>query len=246
MIQVEHLQTRLGGQLIHHDVSFSVARGEIVALIGSSGCGKSTVLRVLLGLLKPAAGEARIFGKNPYALTPLEAEALARNYGMLFQQAALFSALTVLENIAFPLKQFTQLNQDTINEIALLKLLLVGLPVDAAHKYPAELSGGMQKRAALARALALEPKLLFLDEPSAGLDPVSAAAQEELLLDLKQALGLTILMVTHDLHTLATLVDKIIFLGEGKVLAEGSYTQLRNNPHPQIKEYFQYVAERMN
>ncbi len=166
--------------------------------------------------------------------------AVQRRSGVLFQQSALFSSLTVLENIIFPLKQLTRLNPDTMIEIALLKIALVGLTPDAAHKYPAELSGGMQKRAALARALALDPELLFLDEPSSGLDPVSSSNQDQLLLDLQQALGLTIVMVTHDLNTLGSIVDRIIFLGEKKILAIGTFQELKNNQTPEIHAYFHH------
>jgi phospholipid/cholesterol/gamma-HCH transport system ATP-binding protein len=241
IISVKSLSTFLGGNWIHRDVNFSIKKGEIIAIVGGSGCGKSTLLRELLCLLKPTSGEIKIFKQNILSLNGKDLRAIQTRCGVLFQQSALFSSLTVLENIIFPLTQLTHLNPDTMVEIALLKLALVGLMPDAAHKYPAELSGGMQKRAALARALALDPELLFLDEPSSGLDPASSASQDKLLLDLQHSLGLTIVLVTHDLNTLESIVDGIIFLGEKKVLAIGSYQALRDNPHPEIHAFFHHL-----
>lgn len=238
IISVKSVSTYLGGAWIHQDISFSVNKGEIIAIVGGSGSGKSTILRELLCLLKPKSGEIKIFGQNILNLKGKSLRAIQKRSGVLFQQSALFSSLTVLENIIFPLKQLTRLNPDTMIEIALLKLALVGLTPDAAHKYPAELSGGMQKRAALARALALDPELLFLDEPSSGLDPVSSASQDQLLLDLQRSLGLTIIMVTHDLSTLEGIVDRIIFLGKKKVLAIGTFEALKNDKNPEIYAYF--------
>jgi len=240
IISVKSVSTFLGGNWIHRDISFSVRKGETIAIIGGSGSGKTTLLRELLCLLKPQSGEIKIFGQNVVNLKGKALRAVQKRSGVLFQQSALFSSLTVLENIIFPLQQLTRLNPDTMIEIALLKIALVGLTPDAAHKFPAELSGGMQKRAALARALALDPELLFLDEPASGLDPVGSSSQDQLLSDLQQALGLTIVMVTHDLSTLESIVDRIIFLGEKKVLAIGSFQELKNNKNPEIHAYFHH------
>jgi phospholipid/cholesterol/gamma-HCH transport system ATP-binding protein len=241
VIQINNLKTYIGGKWVHREVSFSVKRATITAIVGGSGCGKSVLLREILTLLKPAGGEIVLFGKKLSHIDRNDLFNLQQRCGILFQQGALFSSLNTLENIAFPLKHFTTLNSDTIQEIALLKLALVGLTPDVANKYPAELSGGMQKRVALARAIALDPELLFLDEPSAGLDPASAAAQDDLLIQLQRAMQLTVVMVTHDLNTLASIVDNIIYLGEGKVLAEGSYKKLQENQHPEIYKYFHTV-----
>jgi phospholipid/cholesterol/gamma-HCH transport system ATP-binding protein len=238
IITVKSLSIKLGTVWIHKDISFSINRGEIIAIVGGSGCGKSTLLKEMLCLLKPQSGQIEIFKKNVLSLKGKALRAIQKRCGVLFQQGALFSSLTVLENIIFPLQQLTRLNPDTMMEISLLKLVLTGLKVEAAHKYPAQLSGGMQKRAALARALALDPELLFLDEPSSGLDPVSSAEQDKLFLDLQRALGLTIVMVTHDLSTLENIVDRIIFLGEKKVLAIDTYKNLKKHAHPDIQAFF--------
>lgn len=239
IIHIAGLKTYLGGNWVHQGIHLDIKKNEIIAIVGGSGCGKTTLLREILGLLKPQSGIIELFGKNIWRYKQNELRELQQHYGVLFQQGALFSALTVLENVMFPMQvQHKIKNLAEMQKIALEKIKLVGLSSDSAAKYPSELSGGMQKRAALARALALEPKLLFLDEPSAGLDPVSASAQDQLLLNLHRELDLTIVMVTHDLATLATVATRIVFLGEGKVLAEGDLKLLRKNQHPLVYEYF--------
>lgn len=239
IINVESLSIYLGKQWILRDVSFTVEPGEIVAIAGGSGCGKTTLLRAILSLLRPKSGQIKLFGSNILSIPSAELQKIQRDTGVMFQQGALFSSLNVLENIIFPLKKFTKLNLAIMQELALLKLALVGLPAATANKYPSELSGGMQKRVALARALILDPELLFLDEPGSGLDPISLASQDDLLLDLQAALGLTVVMVTHDLSTLENITDKIIFLGDKKVLAAGSFAELKQNKLPEVQEFFQ-------
>lgn len=238
ILEVRGLKTYFGETCILKGIDLTVQQGEIMAIVGGSGSGKSTLLRSILLLLQPRAGTIRLFGKDIQHCSQAEEISLRQKWGMMFQQGALFSSLTVLENIAFPLQEYTSLDTAMIREIALLKLVLVGLPVETAHKYPAELSGGMQKRAAIARALALDPELLFLDEPTAGLDPQSASGLDELVLNLKSMLNLTLVMVTHDLDTLWRVADRVAFLGEGKVLAVGTMMELSQMTHPLIKAYF--------
>lgn len=238
VLDVHGLKTFFGDVCVLKDIDFSVRKGEVMAIVGGSGSGKSTLLRSILLLLKPAAGTIRLFGKDFQNCSTEEEIQLRQKWGMMFQHGALFSSLTVLENIAFPLHEYTDLDNNMIAEIALLKLMLVGLPLESAHRYPSELSGGMQKRAAIARALALDPALVFLDEPTAGLDPHSASGLDELVLNLKSMLNLTLVMVTHDLDTLWRVADRVAFLGEGKVLAVGTMKQLSVMEHPLIKAYF--------
>lgn len=244
VIMMNNITTKLGGKLVHENLDISINRGEIVAIVGGSGTGKSTILREILALQTPTSGEVKVFGKPLSDYSMNDMMHLRHRCGVLFQQGALFSGLTVLENVAFPLHELKHLSQHEIDEVALLKIVLAGLEVDAALKYPAELSGGMLKRAALARAIVMDPELLFLDEPTAGLDPISAAALDDLLLQLHEAFGLTIIMVTHDLDTLSKVIQRIIFLGEGKVLASGSYAELSENKHPLIHEYFHNARAR--
>lgn len=242
IITVESIATQLGGEWIHRDITFTVPKGKITAIVGASGCGKTTVLREILHLLKPAAGTIKIFDQDVWSINENELRKIEQSCGVLFQGGALFSSLTLLENALFPIRKFAKLPLETMQAIALLKLEMVGLTTDAANKYPSELSGGMQKRAALARAIALDPEILFLDEPDSGLDPISAAEQNDLFLNLKESLGLTILMVTHDLSTLENIVDKIIYLGEKKVLATGTFAELKQNKHPEIYAFFHELA----
>lgn len=241
IIEVSGLKNYIGNQWVHTDINFEVHQGEILAIIGGSGSGKTTILRALLMLRKPTAGTLKIFGKDISHLSSIQAEAIQRRWGTLFQHSALFSALNVLENIVFPMKELTNLKKSFMEELAMLKIALVGLPKEASAKFPSELSGGMQRRAAAARALAMDPELLFLDEPTTGLDPYSAKQFNELLLFLRDALNLTIVIVTHDVELLKKTADRIIFIGEGKVLAAGTYKQLAKNSHPLIADYFSKI-----
>lgn len=238
VIEVRGLKNRLGGQWVHKDVNFSVNRGEIFAIIGGSGSGKTTVLRSLLMLLEPTGGEIRIFGKDILHISEKEANKIRRRWGMMFQHSALFSAMTVLENVMFPMQELSALNKKVIQELAMLKIALVGLPEESVDKYSAELSGGMQRRAAAARALAMDPELLFLDEPTSGLDPLSAKQFDHLLLFLRDALNLTVVIVSHDIESLKRTTDRVAFLGEGKVLSIAPMDELMRNTHPLIVDYF--------
>jgi phospholipid/cholesterol/gamma-HCH transport system ATP-binding protein len=238
IIEVSNLKNYLGGNCIHNGLNFNVYEKEIVAIIGGSGCGKTTLLRTLLMLLRPSAGSVKVFGNDITRLRPEQALFIQKRWGVLFQSGALFSSLTLLQNVLFPLQQFSRLNMTEQFKVALLKIKLAGLEIEAIHKYPAELSGGMQKRAALARAIALDPELLFLDEPTSGLDPNSAGSLDHLILQLRESLGLTFVIVTHDLDTLWTIPDRVIFLGEGKVLSAAPMQELIKNDHPLIRAYF--------
>lgn len=238
IIEISHLCNELGGQKIHENLNLTIQRGEIVGIAGGSGSGKTTLLRSMLMLLRPKKGSIKIFGKDILKCTAKQALSIQHRWGVLFQHNALFSALTVLENVGFPLESATNLQQKFRDEIALMKILLAGLPSESAIKYPAELSGGMQKRAAIARAIVLDPELLFLDEPTAGLDPRSASAVDELILHLRDNLGLTVVVVTHDLDTLWRITDRVAFLGDKKVIAALPMAELVKLEHPLIKEFF--------
>lgn len=238
LIEVNHLRNFLGGNWVHNDLSMRVYRGEIYAIVGGSGSGKTTLLRSILLLQKPVSGQIKVFGVDLLRARNQERIKLQRRWGVLFQQGALFSSLTVLENVLFPLKEFSTLSPQLMKEVAMMKIALTGLPEDAAYKLPGELSGGMRKRAALSRAIALDPELLFLDEPTSGLDPKGAEAFDELICGLKTALNLTIVMVSHDLDSLWDVTNRVAFLGEGKVLAEASMNELVKNTHPAIQNYF--------
>lgn len=238
VIEICNLCTRFGENVVHDNISLTVKRGEIFALVGGSGCGKSTLLRTILLLQRPASGSIRVFDEEVLGLNDEQAKPMRRRFGVMFERGALFGALTVAENVGMVLREHTQLSPQMIDEIARLKIALSGLPANAADKYPSELSGGMRKRAALARALALDPELLFLDEPTAGLDPLSAAGLDELVKRLRDALGLTIMLVTHDLDLLWNVADRVAVLGEGHILGIGSMTELSKMAHPVIRDYF--------
>ena len=238
VIEVRNLNTRFGAAVVHEDVSLAVQPGEIFALVGASGCGKSTLLRELILLHRPQSGSIRVFGREVIGLNDQEALPLRRRWGVMFERGALFSSLTVADNVGVVLREHTPLGERLIREIAAVKIALTGLPADAGPKYPSELSGGMRKRAALARALALDPELLFLDEPTSGLDPLSATGIDELVRHLREALGLTILMVTHDLDLLWRTADRVAVLGEGRILGMGTMPELSRVDQPLIREYF--------
>lgn len=238
IIEISGLKNKLGGQWVHEGVDLTVEQGEILAIIGGSGSGKTTILRNILMLLKPTAGTVKVFGQDLATITPRGADQLRRRWGMLFQHSALFSAMTVLENIQFPMREFTELSPQFMEELAMLKINMVGLPKEAANKYPAQLSGGMQRRAAAARAIAMDPELLFLDEPTTGLDPRSARKFDDLIVFLRDALNLTVVMISHDIESLKRITDRIAYVGEGKILAVGTIDELMKNNHPLIADYF--------
>jgi phospholipid/cholesterol/gamma-HCH transport system ATP-binding protein len=238
IIEIQGLSTYLGGNWVNKDLDLTVKRGEVLGIVGGSGAGKTTLLREMLDLQKPHSGSIKVFGQEITTASSSTLLALQKRWGVLFQSNALFSSLTVLENVSFPLKEHTDLDKETIQDLALLKILLAGLPPDAAFKYPSELSGGMQKRAAFARAIVLDPELLFLDEPTAGLDPTSAGGIDELILNFQATMGLTIVIITHDMDSLWHATNRVAFLGEGKVLCVDSMEKLSTNTHPSIQQFF--------
>jgi len=238
VIEIEDVCTAFGSQRVHDGVSFSVSRGTLVALIGGSGTGKSVLLRELIGLHRPTSGSLRLLGTDMWAASAQEIDAVRRRFGMMFQDGALFSSLTVAQNVAVALREHTALAPETISALVALRLRQAGLPADAATKLPSELSGGMRKRAAIARAIALEPEILFLDEPTSGLDPITARAFDRLVRSLVDDLGITVFLVTHDLDTLLTVVDRVIVLARGKVLADGPLADVLAVDDPWLREYF--------
>lgn len=238
IIEIKNLKTYLGGAWVHNGINLTIQKGEILGIVGGSGSGKTTLLRAMMHLLKPTSGSIRVFNHDLLSASPATLLAIQRRWGVLFQQNALFSSLTLLENVAFPLHEHTTLDEASIRHLALLKILMTGLPAEAAIKFPSELSGGMQKRAGLARAIVLDPELLFLDEPTAGLDPNTAAGFDELILNLQSTMGLTIVIVTHDLDTLWQVANRVAFLGEGVVLCVDTMPKLVKNSNPLIQEFF--------
>lgn len=237
-ISVSDLVVRLGSFTIHDGLSLQVRNGEITSVVGASGTGKSVLLKTIIGLIKPVDGTIELFGRNSSQLSSREAHELRRRWGVLFQDGALFGSLTVSENIQIPIKEHFKLPRKTREELTALKLAMVGLDKDVCNKYPSELSGGMRKRVGLARALALDPELLFLDEPTAGLDPIGAAAFDQLLLELQENLQLTVFIVTHDLDTIYRVSNRIAVLGEKKLLICGSLDEVRSFDHPWVQDYF--------
>jgi phospholipid/cholesterol/gamma-HCH transport system ATP-binding protein len=238
IIEVRDLQVGFGDRLILKGVDLDVRRGEILGLVGGSGAGKSVLLRTIIGLVPKRAGTIRVFGVDVDAADEEARRAVERRWGILYQQGALFSSLTVLQNIQFPMREYLRISQRLMDEIAIAKLEMVGLKADDAHKLPSELSGGMTKRAAFARALALDPEIVFLDEPTSGLDPISAGDFDALIKTLQQTLDLTVFMVTHDLDTLHTATDRIAVLADGRLVLEGPMRTMLSSEHPWIKNYF--------
>ncbi len=236
IIQVKGLTTQFGTQVVHDNLELDVNQGEIIGIVGGSGTGKTVLLNTILGLNKPASGSIRIFGIECCKVE--DYKKFESRWGVLFQSGALFSSLTVAENIAVPMHEIANISPVLIKELVGLKLSLVGLPIEAANKYPAELSGGMVKRVSLARALAIDAELLFLDEPTSGLDPIAASAFDRLIKNLQRNLNLTVVMITHDLDTLHAICDRVAILVDKKVIV-GPLKSVARNPHPWIQEYFQ-------
>jgi phospholipid/cholesterol/gamma-HCH transport system ATP-binding protein len=239
VVSVRDLSMRFGRKLIHEDLNLSVHPGEILAIVGGSGSGKTTLLREMALLQQPTSGAVRILGNEVSALSQAQTLHLRQRIGVLFQNGALFGGLDVLHNVGVPLREHTRLSSTLIDEIARVKLALVGLTAGDGLLYPNQLSGGMRKRAALARAIALDPELLFLDEPTSGLDPLSADAFDELVLDLKAALDPTVVLVSHDMDTLWRVADRVVLLGEGRLLAQGSMRELARSSDPAVVRFFQ-------
>jgi phospholipid/cholesterol/gamma-HCH transport system ATP-binding protein len=237
LIEVRGLVNRFGAQVVHDHLDMTVERGEVFGIVGGSGSGKSVLLRSILGLQRPQAGEVRMLGRDLTQLSTPALKEIKATYGVTFQQGALFSSLTVLQNVQLPMLEHLHLSPRALEELAMLKVRLVGLTDEAARKFPAQLSGGMVKRAALARALALDPQLLMLDEPTAGLDPISAAAFDELLMDLRQQLGLTVIMITHDLDTIFRTCNRVGVIIDRKMTSD-TLEAITRNPHPWIQAYF--------
>ena len=239
VIRVRGLRNQFGAQVVHEDLDLDVYRGEIIGVVGGSGTGKSVLMRSILALRKPDAGSIEVLGVDARSDDPADRRHIERNTGVLFQDGALFSSLNVGENVQVPLKEHYPAMPDSLRyELALLKVKLAGLPADTVDKLPSQLSGGMRKRAGIARALALDPPLLFLDEPTAGLDPIGAAAFDELIRTLQQALGLTVFLITHDLDTLYAICDRIAVLADRKVLVYAPIEEVERYDHPWVQEYF--------
>jgi phospholipid/cholesterol/gamma-HCH transport system ATP-binding protein len=238
-IRVRGLRNSFGSQVVHDQLDLDVRRGEILGVVGGSGTGKSVLMRAILGLRPPQAGSIEVLGVDALSWRARESRLIERNTGVLFQGGALFSSLTVAENVAVPLKEhYPELPADMIQDLAMLKIRMAGLPEDAGAKLPSQLSGGMRKRAGIARALALDPALLFLDEPTAGLDPVGAAAFDELIRTLQRALGLTVFLITHDLDTLYAICDRVAVLADRRVLINAPLAEVERFDHPWVQEYF--------
>lgn len=238
IVSVRGLNNRFGAQTIHENLDLDLGRGEILGVVGGSGSGKSVLMKSIIGLHRPDSGRIEVFGRDQADLSVGERKAARCEWGVLFQEGALFSSLTVAQNVQVPLREFHALGQQLMDEIAALKISMVGLDDNAGPKYPSELSGGMKRRAGLARAIALDPELLFLDEPTAGLDPIGAAAFDELIVNLRDTLGLTVFLVTHDLDTLFTVCDRVAVLAERRVIVTGTIDEMLDFDHPWVREYF--------
>ncbi len=238
VIRVRGLDVGFGEKLVLEGLDLDVHRGEILGFVGPSGQGKSVLTRTILGLIPKRAGQIEVFGEDLEAMSSASRRAIERRWGVLFQQGALFSSLSVLQNVQVPMREHLKLSGKLLDELAMLKIEMVGLKPDAADKLPSELSGGMIKRASLARSLALDPEILFLDEPTSGLDPIGAGEFDELIATLQRTLGLTVFMVTHDLDSLYTVCDRIAALGEGRIIAEGPIDEMLASDHPWVRSYF--------
>lgn len=237
IIRVRGLVNRFGAETVHDGLDLDVRQGEVIGIVGGSGSGKSVLLRTIVGLNRPVAGKVEVFGRDVLAMGDVQLRELEKRWGVLFQDGALFSSLTVAQNIEVPIKEHFDIPLGLMDEISAVKVGMVGLPEDAGAKYPAQLSGGMRKRAGLARALALDPEIVFLDEPTSGLDPIAAGAFDELIRDLKASLGLTVFMVTHDLDSLFAICDRVAVLVDKKIRV-GTLEQLLKDNHPWIHSYF--------
>lgn len=238
IVEVRDVVTRFGSKVVHDGVSFDIRRGEVFAIVGGSGSGKSTIMRHIVMLGQPTSGSIKVFGEEVTGLGEIESLPVRKRIGVMFQYGALFSDKSILENVGVPLREHTTLPDDFIDELAVIKLKLSNLDASVAPLMPAELSGGMKKRAALARAIALDPELLVLDEPGSGLDPVSAHALDELILQLKELLGLTIVMITHDMNSLRNVADRAVFLGQKIALACDSPENLALSEHAEVADFF--------
>lgn len=246
VLRVRDVVVAFGDKLVLDHLDLEVYRGEVLGFVGGSGSGKSVLMRTIIGLLPKRQGKIEVFGMDLDAASEEELVAVEQRWGILFQQGALFSSLTVLQNIQFPIREYLDVSERLMDEIALAKLEMVGLSADVLGKYPAELSGGMVKRVALARALALDPELVFLDEPTSGLDPIGAGEFDELIKTLQRTLGLTVYMVTHDLDSLHAICDRIAVLAGGKVILAGPMSAMLASEHPWLKAYFRGKRARMD
>ncbi len=239
IIRIRGLRNAFGPQVVHENLDLDVRRGEILGIIGGSGSGKSVLMKSIIGLLRPSAGSIDVDGMDALSTEPSERARLERSWGVMFQDGALFSSLTVLENVMVPLiEHYRGLPEEFVERLARLKIALAALPYEAGAKFPSELSGGMRKRAAVARALALDPQILFFDEPTAGLDPIAAAEFDQLLLTLSRSLGLTVIVITHDLDTLYTVCDRVAVVSAKRIIATAPIAELEQNDDPWLQQYF--------
>lgn len=238
VISLTDLRTQFGDFIVHDELELNVRKGEILGVVGGSGTGKSVLLRAIVGLKPPSKGLVKVFDQSFYDANEAERIAIEKRWGILFQGGALFSSMTVAQNVMAPIREHLEISESFAQDIAAMKISMSGLPPEAGAKFPSELSGGMKKRAGLARALALDPEIVFLDEPTAGLDPIGAAKFDELIVNLRNSLGLTVFMVTHDLDTLHATCDRVAVLAEKRVIEIGPLDQVRRSPHPWIQEYF--------
>lgn len=238
VVSIRGLSTRFGDRVVHEDIDLDVYRGQVTAVVGGSGSGKSTIMREMVMLQEPSAGSVRLFGEEITGLGDLQALGLRKRVGVMFQYGALFGDRTVLENVGVPLREHTSLSDTLIDEVCMMKLGMVGLEPAVAPLYPSQISGGMRKRAAMARAVALDPEIIFLDEPSSGLDPISADALDSLILRLKDLLGLTVVTITHDMDSLWRIADRVVLLGRRRIIAVGTMEEIRQNDDPDVQAFF--------